>query len=211
MRTDINGLLWKLHVPRPNLTKEENKGLVELKRDKDRTILSENKGAAMVDLDKKDYIEKAQELLAQPTYRTIERDPTNKLKAKLITILRIIKRDTRMEEKLYKVMYPTGCTPKLLWFAQNLQNMHPLRPFVLSMGSVTNGVAEVLAKVRRSMVGKSPHHIQSPKDFVNKVNMVTLLLGECLCSYDVLALFTSVAIDPALNVITKLLKEDTTL
>ena len=42
----------------------------------------------MVVLDKKDYIEKAQELLAQPAYRTTERDPTNKLKAKLITILR---------------------------------------------------------------------------------------------------------------------------
>ena len=37
----------------------------------------------MVVLDKNKYIEKSQELLAQPAYRTIGRNPTNKLKAKL--------------------------------------------------------------------------------------------------------------------------------
>ena len=62
--------------------------LGELKRDKGRTILTPDKGVAIVVLDKKDYLEKAKELLVQPAYRTIERDPTNKLKAKLITILR---------------------------------------------------------------------------------------------------------------------------
>ena len=43
-------------------------------------------------------------------YRTIGSDPTSKLKAKLITMLRKIKRESGMEEKLHKAMYPTGCT-----------------------------------------------------------------------------------------------------
>ena len=42
----------------------------------------------MVVFDKKDYIEKTHNLLAQPACRIIERDPTNKHKAKLITMLR---------------------------------------------------------------------------------------------------------------------------
>ena len=45
-------------MPRPNLTKDENKALAGLKRDKDRTLLTTDKGVAMVVLDKKDYIEK---------------------------------------------------------------------------------------------------------------------------------------------------------
>ena len=114
-----------------------------------------------------------------------------------------------MEEKLYTAMCPTGWV--ILWFAQNPQNRHPLRPLVLSRGSVTYGVAKVLAKILRSLVGKSPHHIQSTKDFVNKVSKVTLLPQECLCSYDVSALFTSVPIDPALNIIKESLEHDTTL
>ena len=35
----------------------------------------------MVVMDRKDYIDKATNLLSQPAYRTIERDPTNKLNA----------------------------------------------------------------------------------------------------------------------------------
>ena len=64
----------------------------------------------MVVLDKEDYIEKANILLVQPSYRSIDRDPTNKLKAKLITILRRIRMESGLEDTIYKGMYPTGCT-----------------------------------------------------------------------------------------------------
>ena len=58
LRADINGLLRKLHAPGPNLNKEESKAVAELKSDKDRKILTADKGGVMVDLDKKDYIKK---------------------------------------------------------------------------------------------------------------------------------------------------------
>ena len=57
-------------------------------------------------------------------------------------------------------------------------------------------------------MGKSPHHTQSTSDFVSKAKGFTLQLGECLSSYDVTSLFTSVQIDPALNVIKDLLEKD---
>ena len=47
----------------------------------------------MVVMDKEDYIKKVQELLAQPAYRAIPRDPTNRIKVQLITKLRKIKKD----------------------------------------------------------------------------------------------------------------------
>ena len=72
-------------------------------------------------------------------------------------------------------------------------------------------MAKVLAKVLKPLVGKSPYHIQSTRDFVIRVREVTLLPGECLNSYDVSALFTSVPIDPALNIIKDLLEQDDTL
>ena len=57
-------------------------------------------------------------------------------------------------------------------------------------------------------VGKSPHHIQNTSNFVNKAKGVTLQPGECLTSYDVTSLFTSVPIDPALNIMKDLLEKD---
>ena len=109
-------------------------------------------------------------------------------------------------------MYHTSCTPLKFY---ELPKIHktgtPLRPIVSSRGSVTYGVAKLLTKVLKPLVGKSPHHIQSTRDFVSKVREVTLLPGECLCSYDVTALFTSISIDPALNIIKDLLEKDDTL
>ena len=87
----------------------------------------------------------------------------------------------------------------------------PLRPIVSRCGSVTYGVAKELAKILKLLVGRSPHHINSTKDFVEQVKHITLALGECLSSYDVTALFTSVPVDPALNIIKDLLEKDHTL
>ena len=57
----------------------------------------------------------------------------------------------------------------------------------------------------------SPHHINSTQDFVEQARQFKLEPGECLSSYDVSALFTSLPIDPALNIIKDLLDKDTTL
>ena len=83
-----------------------------------------------------------------------------------------------------------------------------LRPIVSSRGSVTYGVAKVGSNVLKPLVGKSPHHIQSTSDFVNRAKGLTLQLGECLTSYDVTSIFTSVPIDPVPNIIKDLLEKD---
>ena len=43
---------------------------------------------------------------------------------------------------------------------------------------------------------------------VNRAKGFTLQLGECLTSYDVTSLFTSVPVEPALNIIKDLLEKD---
>ena len=72
-------------------------------------------------------------------------------------------------------------------------------------------MAKELAKILKPLVGKSPHHINSTQDFVEQVRHITLAPGECLSSYDISALFTSVPIDPALKIIKDLLVKDLTL
>ena len=206
LRTDINVLLRKSKAPKSNITKEERIGLAQLKKDKDRVILTVDKEVAMVVMDKEEYVSKAQKLLAQPVYRSIPSYPTNKIKAQLITKLRRIKRENNLDEGTYKAIYPTGCIPPKLSKIHKTGN--PLRPIVSSRGLVTYRIAKVLSKVLKPLVGKSPHHIQSTGDFVSKAKGLTLQLKECLTSYDVTSLFTSVAIDPALNIIKDLLEKD---
>ena len=71
-------------------------------------------------------------------------------------------------------------------------------------------MAKELAKILKPLVGKSPHHINSTQDFVEQAKHITFACGECLSSYDVSVLFTSVPVDPALNIIKDLLEKDNT-
>ena len=77
LRSNINSLLRKAQVTKPNSTRGESIGLAQLKKDKDRVILTADKGVAMVVMDREEYVSKKQELLAHPAYRSPPRDPTN--------------------------------------------------------------------------------------------------------------------------------------
>ena len=74
-------------------------------------VLIVDKGVALVVIDKEEYKQKADNLLDEPTYRSIDRDPKNKIKAKLIQILGRLKRETGIDEGTCKAMYSTSCVP----------------------------------------------------------------------------------------------------
>ena len=125
----------------------------------------------MVVLDRKDFIDKATNLLSQPAYRTIDKDPTNKLKAKLITLLKKIKGEIGLENSSYKYMYLVRCISLKFYGLPKIHKTNtPLRSIVSSGGSLTYGVDKVLDKILKPSVGKSPHHIPSTKYFVERIN-----------------------------------------
>ena len=84
------------------------------------------------------YNTKAQDLLKDvKTYKEISSDPTNKLKNKLINLIKKIKTDGGISEQLYKKMYPTWAVAPMFY---GLPQVHkrdiPLRPIVSSRGSL---------------------------------------------------------------------------
>ena len=89
-------------------------------------VLTVDKGVALVVMDRKDYQDKIEGLLATPAYRTFTTDPTNRLKAQLIQKLRRIKRETNMEEGMNRSMYPTGCTaPTFYGLPKSIKQVPP--------------------------------------------------------------------------------------
>ena len=109
-------------------------------------------------------------------------------------------------------MYPTGyISPKFYGLPKIHKPDTPLRPIVSSCGSVTYGVVKELTKILKALVGKSPHHINSTHECMEHVKQLSLAPGECLSSYDVSALFTSVPVGPAQGVIKDLLEKDPTV
>ena len=58
------------------------------------------------------------------------------------------------------------------------------------------------------MVGQSPHHLRNTQNFVQHIKDIKLQQDECIMSYDVKALFTSVPIVPAIDTIRDKLTKD---
>ena len=136
-------------------------------------------------------------------------DPTSKQKARLIKLLRNIKAQGGITEEQYKKMYPTGAgAPKFYGLPKIHKQDTPLRPIVSSTGTVSYNTSKELARILKPLVGKSQHHLQNTKDFIQQIKDVKLQQDETIISYDVKALFTSVPIQPVLNIIKNRLEKD---
>ena len=126
--------------------------------------------------------------------------------------MKCIKAEGGIDESTYKRLYPTGAgSPKFYGLAKVHKEGTPLRPIVSSIGAVTYITAKELSRILKPLVGKSPHHIHNNQDFIEHLKGIQPGPDEVVVSYDVRALFTCVPIQPALNIIEKLLKEDTGL
>ena len=68
-----------------------------------------------------------------------------------------------------------------------------------------------MAKILKPLVGRSPPHVENNKEFLDSIKNTKIKPEECIMSYDVSALFTSIPIEPTINIIEKHLKEDTDL
>ena len=203
LRSDVYRALRLCHPPQPKLRKEEMKALKQLKTDKDLMVLTADKGVAMAVMDRQEYIKKARALLEDTNaYRSIPSDLTTKLKNKLINILKKIKTEGNMDENTYRRIYPTGASaPKFYGLPKIHKKDVSLRPIVSNIGSVTYGVAKELSRILKPLVGKSIYHINNSKEFAEEIRNTRLEEGECITSFDVTALFTSITVATALEVI----------
>ena len=210
LRAGIRRALRNSHKSRRNITKDGAQDLSELKKDHSRVILTADKGVALVVMNRTEYNNKAQKLLEDGgAYKEIKTDPTNKLQNKLINLLKKIKVEGGISDQLYKEMYPTAAVaPKFYGLPKTHRRDIPLRPIESSMDSINYEVAKELSRILRPLVGNSLHHIKNTGYFVQQMKGTTLQANECITSYDVSALFTSVCIDPAINIITKKLELD---
>ena len=127
----------------------------------------------------------------------------------MISILKNIKPEGELNEETYRRLYPTGAvSPKF----HGLPKIHkpdiPLRPMISSTGTATYKTAKELTRILKPLVGMSAHHVQKNRDFVEQLKDVRLKQEECIISYDVTGLFTSVPIQPVVNIIQQRLAND---
>ena len=212
LRGEVKTLLRKDHKTKPNIPKDEYQVLREMKKDNTRQVLTADEGVSMVVLDSKDYTAKSETLLNQSNYKVLKNDPTNKYKNKLVGLLKTIKAEGGIDDTTYKRLYPTGAVPPKYYGLPKVNKPGmPLRPIISSIGSVTDAIAKELARIIKPLMGGSQHHVKNNRDFIQIIEGIQLRPDECMMSFDVESLFTSVPIEPSIGIIKKLLEDNKNL
>ena len=121
-----------------------------------------------------------------------------------------LKEKKAIDQSLYDKLRPSArVVPCIYGLPKVHKNNIPVRPIVSSIGSVCYNLARFISDLLSLLVGKSPHHIQNSQDFVTRIKDLKLDDNEILISYDVTALFTSVPVEGAIEVVSDLLKKET--
>ena len=127
-------------------------------------------------------------------------------------MLKSIKAEGVISKAVYRRLYPTGAgSPKFYGLPKIHKEGMPLRPIVSSIGQLPMPTSKELSRILKPLVGRSPYHIQNTQDLIQQIEGIQLQPTQCMVSFDVKALFTSVPIQPAITIIKKLLEEDQSL
>ena len=211
IRSRVTQILQCKIKPESNLSRQEWLGLQDIKKDQSIMVLGADKGRATVLLDRADYVYKARTLLQDnKTYNKLMKDPTDKIKRKVVEVLSKIRSSGNMSNDPYYNLYPQLRIPKFYGLPKIHKEGTPLRPIVDSINSVTYQISKKLATILSPLVGKE-FHIRNSQDFVDKLNHITIDDNEIMVSYDVKALFTSVPVHEVVHMIKSLLSRDRTL
>ncbi|XP_072020493.1 uncharacterized protein [Amphiura filiformis] len=130
----------------------------------------------------------------------------------LVSVLQSLRDSGAINVPTYRRLYPTSSdVPKFYGLPKIHKASCPIRPIVASCGSITYNSAKYVADLLAPLVGKTDRHLKNSADLVDKLSNIIVADDECLLSYDVTALFTSVPVDESLRIIHDLLTNDTSL
>ena len=119
-----------------NLSKDKHKALKKLQSDTSIVILPADKVRSTVILNREDYFEKYMDHINNGPYQLLKKDPTTKIKTKILKPLKVLKDSEFIDDKLCYYLKPTD-SPSPKFYVQ--PKIHkpgvPVHPIVSYSGS----------------------------------------------------------------------------
>ena len=213
LRHEIGSILLKAKAPRSNLTADEKKGMSHLMSNKDKiAIVPFDKGQGFVCIDRKKLVEKVEKEFNNVSLDT--KDTTQALQSKTQNKLRSLYKQDKLEKETYQKLYPSvALTPTAnpAIKAHKPNKDYPARVITSHIGAPQENLASHLNEILKPLIEKSAHVCKNSTEFVNEIKQIKVGPNERMVSFDATALFPSVPIGDATQLILHKLQNDSTL
>ena len=155
---------------------------------------------------KQKYITKCEALLQDNSvYEHPSKDTSPAIHKELINILQDYKNNNFISETEYTQLRPDGSNSpaaRVYGFPKIHKDNMPMCPIVSACGTATYNTAKFISKILQNYCGKTSSFLKDSTDFIKKIKHLSINPeGKTLVSFDVSALFTSIPIPVALQVI----------
>ena len=171
-------------------------------------MLKQDEGRGVIILDKNIYVEKCLSILDTKQFMKLDKNPTSLYESKTQQMLRKIKSKLSTEE--YKKLYPTGSNAGRFYGTAKIHKIDIndkvdkllLRRIVSNIGTASYQLAKYLSKLL-SPLSKSECTVKSSAEFMEHIKTKKVPRGYHLISFDVISLFTNVALDATIDIVLK--------
>lgn len=173
--------------------------------DNEIVITRADKGNATVTMLRSEYMDKMKLFLSDTnTYRTVDRDPTQKIINVLKDVLRVWRDETYIINNTYRRLYKSdGVLPRAYALPKIHKDSCPLRIIISSLNRPLYDFAFYLHNVISKSLPRCNTSIKDSFSLTKELNNIHVPDGYKLISLDVVTLFTNVPTDLAIMGINK--------
>ena len=133
-------------------------------------------------------------------YKLLKKDPTNKIKAKALKQLKVLKDNEFINNKLY-YLKPTGSPAPRFYGKPKIHKPEvPIRPIVSYSGSPLYNLNKCIADIIKAFVKDENNNAKNCTTFSNYIRNVPIEDDKIMVSLDVTSMYTNVPIIDTLNI-----------